>query len=228
MAKSYYLPYGDRERLIWLKNFNTKFASYSATFGFTAAEVTSLANDTAAFGFHLEMSELFKTESRERTAYKDRLRDGPIGASLGVLPSVPTLPAPPPVVPAGIFPRVASIVKRFKAHLAYSEAIGQDLGIIGPEPTLDLKGQRPVLIVSKKGKDVVIKYVRGKNDGIQLYCKRGNETDFEMVAVVNLASYADKRPNLVAGQPETRKYRAWFLLDDEVVGQESSEVSIVV
>lgn len=35
--------------------------------------------------------------------------------------------------------------------------------------------------------------------------------------------FGDTRPNLVAGQPELRRYRIIYLLDDEIVGLWSDE-----
>lgn len=228
MAKTYYLPTGDRDKAQWLRNFSTTFAGYASLLGFTEADVTSLNNDSVAFAYILDDVELLKSEARERTSYKDLLRDGGT-AVLGAFPTLPTLSTTPTAVAAGIFPRVANMVKRIKAHPNYTEAIGRDLGIIGAE---EGAGQRialkPTVTLSTDGGVVVVKYIKGHTAGIRLMCCRGSETEFTLLATVTKPMYKDSRPNLVAGQPEQRKYCAWYLQDDQPTGQCSDEVSIVV
>jgi hypothetical protein len=228
MAKTYYLPNSDKERAIWLKNFSSKFTGYAVDLGFTTADSTSVANDNAVYSYLLEQIEIFKTELNERQRYKDTLRNGPLGTALGGLPTLPDLPTPPTAVAAGVFPRVSAMVKRIKAHPAYSEAIGQDLGIIGAEYSLDLIAMQPTLTLSKEPGTVILKYVRSGVNGIKLYCKRGAEQEYKFLSTVTLTSYRDRRPNLVPGQPEMRTYKAQFMQDDEEVGQESAEFSIML
>jgi hypothetical protein len=228
MAKTYYMPRIDKERAAWLKNFGVKFGGYSPTFGFVAADVTSVLNDSNMFIYSLDTIETFKTELRERTQYKDILRDGPLGSVLGAVPSVPTLPAAPAIVAAGIFPRISAIVKRIKAHPNYTEAIGKDLGIIGSESVEVFAIQKPILSITKEGGNVIIKYTRGSADGLQIFSKRGSETAFTQLAVITKTTYKDTRPNLIPGQPETRIYQAWFTKDDTIIGQISDDVTFVV
>ena len=114
-------------------NFSTKFATYATTFGFVQADATAVRNDYIWLAFSVLQVDLFKTETSERVAYKNLLRDGPIGEPQAPYPSLGTISFPvPPVVAPGIIPRLRATVQRIKAHPAYTEAAGQDLGIIGP------------------------------------------------------------------------------------------------
>lgn len=228
MSKSYYLPNADKDRAAWLKNFSSKFGNYSALLGFLPEDVASVANDSVAFGYALDVIETFKTETQERTSYKDILRDGPIGAPLGSAPTFPPLPPPPPTVAAGIFPRTSAIVKRMKAHPNYTEAIGRDCGIVGAESANREAEMKPDLELSQEGGNIIVKYTKGSAEGIKLLSKRANETEFTFLAVVTKTTYKDIRSNLVANQPEVRHYCAWFLMEDEAIGQCSDEVQIVV
>lgn len=228
MAVSYYLPSADKDRIVWGKNYNSKFPGYAALLGFTAAETTAVQNDIAMFIYSMDILEIFKTEMQERTQYKDTLRDGPIGKPLGAFPSMPALPVAPVAVPAGVFPRIMAIVKRAKAHSNYNEAIGKDLGIIGAEQSSVMDDLKPVLTVTKTGGNVIVKYKKGKADGLQLYSRRGTETEFTLLAVVTKTEYKDTRPNLVPSQAETRQYQAWYFKNDESIGQISDDVTFVV
>lgn len=228
MAKSYYLPNADKDKAAWLKNFSSKFSTYALDLGFVPQDISSVANDSLAFSYALDIIETFKTETQERTSYKDILRDGPLGSPLGAAPSFPPQPLLPPVVASGIFPRTSAIVKRMKAHPNYTEAIGKDCGIIGAESQTNESEMKPVLEISKEGGNVIIKYKKGSAEGIRLLSKRANETQYTFLAVATKINFKDTRPNLSLSQPENRYYCAWFLMEDEAIGQCSDEVMVVI
>ena len=228
MAKKYYIPTSDTGKLIWIKNFNSKLSGYAALFGITAAELASLNADTLILIYILDILEIFKTELHERTAYKDLLRDGPLGKVIGAIPTLPTLPVAPTPVQAGIFPRITTLVRRIKSNTNYTETIGKDLGIIGADMEQLTIDQKPTLTVAQEGGKVLIKYKKGENLGIQLFSRRANETEFTFLSVVTKTSYKDPRPNLVPGQAEARQYQAWFIQEDEIIGQVSDIVSTTI
>jgi len=229
MAAITYVPRTDRDKSIWLKNFALKFVNYSTLFGFVLADSTSVNNDAGAFAWILDSIETFKSEFKERISFKSILRDGPLGSTLGAYPSLPTLPATPTAVAAGIFPRISGIVKRIKAHPAYTVSIGKDLGIEGVDVAKFLSvSDKPTLSLTKSSGKVTVKYTKGKAGGIYLYCRRGTETDFTLLAVVTKSTYNDTRPNLVNNQPETREYYACFMKNDEVQGNDSDVAEVVV
>jgi len=84
---------------------------------------------------YLDAKNAFDQFDMNWTAYKNLARDG--GAPLGAVPAVPALPAAPPAVDAGIFVWVAQLVARIKKHPGCTDAIAQDLGIIGAMQTFD-------------------------------------------------------------------------------------------
>ena len=59
-------------------------------------------------------------------------------------------------------------------------------------------------------------------------CKRGDETEFTMLSIVMQNKFKDTRPNLETGVPEIRKYCAWYIKNDELIGQMSDEVTFLV
>ncbi|MBY0426098.1 MAG: hypothetical protein K2Q22_10710 [Cytophagales bacterium] len=228
MSTKTYLPETDKEKSVWLKNFAAKFAVYATQLGFLAADVTAIANDSAFFTWVLDLLEAFRTGTKDRTKYKNILRDGPLGTTLGAVPTAPAIAAAPTAVAAGVFPRISSYVKRIKAHPNYTEAIGQDMGIIGTDISFMSDDEdKPTLVTKKVGGVIQIKYVKGTADGIYLFSRRGSETEFSSLGVVTKTTYKDDRPNLIPGQPEKREYYAWFMKKDQKIGQESDTVSIV-
>jgi len=142
MAKSYFIPADEPGKRAWLTNFAAKLSTYAATVGVTSAEVTQTTNDSAFFAFVCDAHNQHTKTTRDWTAYKNALRGG---TNLGAMPTTPALGTPPTAVPAGIFSRVSAIAARIKKHPAYTEAIGQDLGIIGAEQSVDPTTVKPIL-----------------------------------------------------------------------------------
>jgi hypothetical protein len=120
------------------------------------------------------------------------------------------------------------LVGRIKKAKGYTEAMGNELKIIGSDSVFDKSAAKPVLLVSKEGSGVVIKFKKNKTSGVHIYSRRGDEKIFSFLAVDTASPYNDTRPNLASGQGETREYKAWHFLDDTIIGQESDVVSISV
>lgn len=120
------------------------------------------------------------------------------------------------------------LANRIKNAKAYTEAMGNELRIIGVESTFNKAIAKPLLVLSHEGGHVVIKFIKDKTDGVHIYSRRGGEKEFSFLAVDTSSPYTDNRPNLVPGQTEMREYKAWHFLDDAIIGQESDVASIAI
>lgn len=123
---------------------------------------------------------------------------------------------------------VRGLVNRIKSAKGYTEEIGNQLKIIGSETGFDKLTAKPTIVLNKDANGVQIRFIKDKADGIYLYSRRGNETDFGFLAVDTASPYYDNRPNLVAGQAEKREYRACYFKEDTIFGQESDIAVITV
>ena len=231
MKKNYFLPNGNAQRGTWLSNFNIKLTAALATkLGLSGEEKLSVTNDTAAFMYGLILSEASKTFEHQCVTFQLLLKNGPLSSDALAIPVLGVVGLAPTAVASGIFIRISKIVKKIKSSSEYTTDIGKALGIIGSE--MQAKSATDTLKPTLTGKivagDLQIKYIRGLNNGIRLESKRGAETEFVLLDKINKTVYLDKRPNLVAGKPETREYRAWFFVGDEVVGQVSAVISLTV
>ncbi len=95
---------------------------------------------------------------------------------------------------------------------AYTDAIGTDLGIVGSEDT----GSQTVpkfLIAIEQGDGCQcarLTFYKYGHMGVYIESRRGASALFEFLAIDTESPYEDKRPLLVAGQPEVREYRMRF------------------
>lgn len=117
---------------------------------------------------------------------------------------------------------------RIKTAPGYTEAMGQELGIIGTDSYFDKAIAKPQLVAGKEGNMVIIRFNKEKADGAHIYSRRGGEKEFSFLAADTESPYHDKRPNLIPGQTEMREYKAWYFEDEDIFGQESDVVSITI
>ena len=121
-----------------------------------------------------------------------------------------------------------ALARRIKAHPAYTVALGNLLGIVGPDDGIDLSGRRPDITGNDPaGRDQVeIGFNKLISDGVNLYSKRDGDADFVFLARDTATPYIDTRSLLTAGKPEIREYKAMFVLNDEEIGIFSHELVV--
>ena len=226
MEHKYYLPEADEARATWLSTFATGVGALPAAWNILPAKVTSLHNDANAFKYDLLMVEAGAKFAKGCTANKDELRNGPADTAVLAFPVFTPPPGAPIPVPPGIFLRIALFVAQLKKNDLCTEAIQIALGIQGEEIVIDFSTMQPALTLHHEGGHVHVSYVRTHADGIYLFCMRGAETEFTLLATITKTTYNDTRPNLIVGQAEKRQYRAFFMVGDVMVGIESAVFSI--
>lgn len=223
-----YIPNSDSERNVWLNNFSTKISTYANLVGITAAEVTAIQKDAVMFTYVINMLEVYKQTVNNITSHKNLLKHAVGQQHLGALPMAPTLSTPPAAVPEGVFDRISKLVKRIKASANYTEAMGNDLGIIAPTQTIDIASLQPDLKVSLDADRPHIKCNKGYADAIDLYVDRKDGAGFVLIGRLLKLDYID-----VVGLPANTvlaewDYKARYVIGNDVVGLMSSVVSVVV
>ena len=231
-----YIPSTDNELKAWLENFNTKLPAHSATFGITAGQLASVNADQLNFSYWLDQTILFRDEKEERVSYKNSLRDGPIGAPASTPPTAPVIPAAPAAVLPGIVSRMREMVQYIKNHPAYTNSIGQDLDIIGAEQTTQRNSLKPLIKLVKTGAGVEVQWKKSVAHALRIEKQVAGGTgapnlpapaggSWTLLAIDTEPHYMDTTP---ATTPATWKYRAVYLINDEIAGQWSDEAQISV
>ena len=231
MKKNPYLPDNDALRLAWLINFNNKLVkTHAKTLGLTPAQLLYILTGLNMFSYILACVTAVDKFYHTVVSYKDSLNANIIGTTTQAIP-VYTSPDGAPVLltPSGFFGWITTLVANIKTNTAYTKEMGVDLAIIGSAKTIDWATAQPKKVkVSSNAGAVHGSFLKAQATGGRIECKRGVETIFTTVTNVSGAKFTDDRHNLVVGVPETRQYRIWYLLKDELAGVVSDIVTITV
>ena len=245
--EDHYMPIGEREIEGWAQNFAQRLPSFSAKLGLTSAQTTGVTNDYLALKYLLDIEDIFKAELHQRTVYKNLIFKGKIGEPVTNYPALPTLPAIPVQVAAGILHRFETLVQVIKNTAGYDESIGQALRIIAPgsgsssTPTAKALLKPEVKVFENNANHVALKWVKGDMDGVIVFVNAalttapvaGAKVDAE--ATINwveftrctISPFKDIRKN-ASNQPETRMYKFQYFEKDLPVGKQSDIIKVVV
>ena len=202
MAKSDFIPPQDNNLLVWHDRFKTNVLANAATFGLVAADTTIITNDNT--DIHAKITSLNAVQAAVKMAVADKNTSRRNAEA-----------------------HARALARRIKAHPAYTVALGNLLGIEGPEDTTDLTTSKPTLTgADRTGGSVEIGFNKSISDGVNLYSKREGDADFVYLARDTASPYVDNRPLKVAGKPEIREYKAVYVQDDAEIGLFSDELVV--
>ncbi len=223
------MPRAADKRLAWFRTFYNALLACFANLGMTDDDIEAVLNDLNAYDYTLVL------QAASRKFYKacTKFRSAAIGSKESLLVSdFPLFVMPPnkPVaVKAGIMYRTMGLVQRIKVNSFCTETLATSLGIIGSDLVVDYATMKPTVTLKIKGGFIFLKFIRHYADGLIVECKRGDETEFTyLTTMVSKTTFTDKRPNLIPDKAETRAYRAWYMLDDVMIGLESDIFTIAI
>ena len=201
MAKQDFMPNDKPGYLGWHDTFKSGVADLGTELGATADEVTAV--NTRNTELHAK---------RTNTEAKAAIAKQATGEEDAVIKTAQTADR--------------NLAKKFKLSTSYTEAKGKRLGIEGSADTSTLSAPTLTGDAKPNGR-VELGFPKGKSKGVNLYSKRGAETDKTFLARDTEAPYVDTRPLLVAGQPEQRTDHAIYVgAGDEEVGEPGNELTV--
>lgn len=224
--KKYFLPRTDDGLRNWMRNLADKLGDYAPKYSIMATELADVNDSANDFEVMLNYVDALDSYRQNITAYKNELRDGlPPGASASAVGTAPTVPVP--VVQAGFVPRMTAIANRIKAHIAYTVADGENLGLEGAVTAVDVSTAKPRISGSQVLPDmVIIEWVKGCMQGV-IVERSLDGTNWREVDKDMRSPWEDTSPNRTAAA-EWRYYRLRYLLNDRPVGLYSDVVSLLV
>lgn len=233
MKRQRFFPRTNAARPDWFGNFAAQLIIANAILGLPAADVTNIVKDA---NFAKYMTGLWLTAVREfgpaaTAALEGFLNQDGDGVTAFVPPvfTPPALPTGVVAVPTGALNRILLMVARIKSLPTYTEAIGLQLGIVGPEdaglhelPEFTLK-----LLTGEVCDCVQINFKKFDYKGVAIYGKV-NDGPEQLLGIDLATPYVDNRPLAVAGVAEKRTYRLRFYDDNGPVGDFTPASSVTV
>ena len=223
-TKTYYMPKDDAGKAALLDHLAKHLPAHAAALGLTEADINEVKADAEAFRYTLSALNTVQSNGKLWTAFKNLQRDGGTGST--AYPNVSNLPAPVPAVPLGIVPRLSNLVARIKAARNYTEAIGQDLNIVGTTQVIDPASWKPVIDISVTAGRPTLQWSKGTADSIEVWADRGDDKGFNFYTITTEPNFTDTTTS-----PATAalwKYKAIYRMRDEQVGNWSDVISVAV
>ncbi|MGD9562941.1 MAG: hypothetical protein AB7F88_12925 [Pyrinomonadaceae bacterium] len=119
------------EQLVLMQNFQSKISVYGTTLGLTPAQVTAGQDLCAAFIGAVNSTELAKTTMQAMTQWREEILNG---EQTGKTPQAPVFPVVGATTyPVGVVKSFIKLRDQIVASPSYTQAIGEDLGIVGAE-----------------------------------------------------------------------------------------------
>jgi hypothetical protein len=197
-----YFPRSSAGQVTWLTNFKTKIATTGVDLGLTADLITELqANCT-------QLIDAVNEVETKRTALKAAVKNKELALQ----------------TEAG---NIRTAIARFKTAPAYTQVIGQELGVIGVATSMDMASYKASISAELFAGFVRIKFTKKGSDGVNIYHRKKGEASWKFLARDTKSPYDDHIVLAVAGQPEHWEYRALGVVDDIEIGIASDIVEIV-
>jgi hypothetical protein len=202
-----FIPPGDDPRKTWATNFKEKLIANGPAVGLTLPEVT-------AAGL---LCDPIIGRIDDKTAKKNAWQASVAAANSGN---------------AADFTTLRTTIAQIKTNSGYTDAIGADLGIVGPVDTFDpntYKAELKELVVSAPGQ-VTVNFgkAKGNLEAVHVYTRRQGTSPWTFLARDSQSPYVDTTPLAEAGKPEIREYRIRAVIADVEIGDYSDTQQITV
>jgi hypothetical protein len=199
MAKEDYVPSREPEQSTWAGTLKTNIAIHGATVGLSPADITEVQGDCDTVKKSIEDFGLATQAYQSASNTKDEAKDPAIK-------------------------NIRSFAQRIKKHKDYTATIGEALGIIGDEQTVDVANSKPELKHAKVPSGHEFKFNLKKYfDGVNIYKKLPAAASFTFLARDTSSPYID-----TATVENGTQYYAYYVVGDKEVGQQSSIVNVSV
>lgn len=208
--------------------FNNLFIQAQLTgtsHGLTAAQVTQIGVDAQEVNTLVDMNVSAEAYRQSWRQLIEVMLYAPIGTPMPTPPTPPDLYEPLPTAKPSILPRLRQTRGILFASPTWNDELAEAYGL--KAPSSDPGTPKPVLRGTAETEFAVrLRFAMLGHDQLEIYSRRGSETEWTLITVDTNNPYVDGRAPLVAGQPETRDYRARYRDDDLPVGEWSDVISV--
>ncbi len=196
-----FIPSPDGEVVNWLNNFKAKLSLRATVLGLDTTQVDAQKvvcdNLLAAIGTAIASKTTYDSEmANKKQVSSDSIKS------------------------------LRSFIKNIKTNAAYTDAIGNELGIIASTTSINNASYKSVLKADLHPGYILLKFTKKGAEGINLYTRIKGETDWSKIGFFGHSPCTDARPLAVANQAENREYMCIGLVKDHEIGMQSDIVSV--
>ncbi len=225
MPRNAFMPRDDNGKVEFVKHLAATLPRYAAILNISDAELATLDADAIGLEYAVRKHQEAESRSHKCTARKNHVRDGGTGSADWTEDEVEDNEIAPVVMP-GVIPRISGLASRIKANKNYTEAVGQDMRLIGASHVVDVDGWKPVLRAQNKVGHPLIGWNKGDTSALELLADRSDGKGFVLFTISTEVAATDNTPQ--PASPSIWKYKAIYRLHDIQVGQWSDVLSIPV
>ena len=212
MPNQPYYPNREGDQLTFFTNLQTKIPGYYTVLDISAARQAKLILILQWLTWTwLTYLPSRRSDGPAATAWRTSLATGTNDASVNAAPPIPATLTPPAGTPFfGMLTWLFEDIARWKKAEGYTDAAGEDLGIIGSSGSAHT--DPPTLNGAVTGANTVrLTFALFEHVGVWIESMVQGETSFSHLATDTASPYEDTRALKVAGQAEWRDYRAcWW------------------
>lgn len=226
MKRKYYYPTTLLALFPFLQNLCAKAPGYTAQLGITGQQLSFLNLMCALLEALNNYWNQAKRFSEDWTGLRKACFLGAPGAPAPAWP-VWTGPATAPIgLDTGCNDKLRAIIQRWKVAPGYTDAIGEELGIVGAEIDVDPDTVQPALQVDLVAGQPKIEVSMLSFDAAEIEVNRGS--GYGLLNVTTGAPLVDTHPLPAPGESDVWTYRAILRANNARVGQWSLPVAVPV
>jgi hypothetical protein len=197
-----FLPRNIAQESVWGTNFSSTLGRIAALLNVTAEETTATKTISQKLSDSVHKVEAKRTEWKEATGSRDEAK-----------------------LEFETF--IRAMVAKIKAHAAYTEAMGKDLGIVDQGQVLDKNSIFPTLKLEAFRGYVSVKFNKKRMVGVTIYSRIKGSNGWDKVANATKSPYHDLRPLAIDEKAETREYMALCYDGANDIGKQSDIGTVV-
>lgn len=229
MARKFWWPGTMSDQAVLMQNFSVKISGYATVLGLTPVQVTAAQGLCTAFVESFNSTEQCRATMAALTQWRDEVFNGQ--------------PEGQPIPPAPVFPVIGNVeytrgvVKQFfelrdriVAAAGYTQAIGEDLGIVGAEVSRPAPGSvMPELrATTSTGYWVNLAGSMQGMDALKVEYSRDGGNNFTTVAFLTNTPGGFQITPATPNQPEKGVVRAIYMKRNGEIGRYSANYPVTV
>lgn len=197
----YFIPSAIALLYLWVKKFRDTLPHYATDLGLAPALVTALQASCDAILTHIEAADGAASAAKGARKQRNKVIKLELAA-------------------------ITKAIGDFKRVSGYTEAIGQELGVIGESGTFDPESFKPVIKGEAFPGYVNFTYAKYGVDGLNFYSRLKGTADWKFIGFDIESPFHDTLALADSAKPETREYSAIGVLNDLEIGQRSDVVVV--